>query len=115
MDFGFWRYMFAQPQYRAGGQTLLSIFPAKPTSTPAIQYNQSFIFNELAKVNDLRNRIAHHEPICFRQGQPVIDTTYARQHHALVLQLFQWVSVNEAALLYGLDHISTVCNQVDTL
>lgn len=115
MDFGFWRYMFAQPQYRAGGQNLLGIFPAKPTSTQAIQYNQSFIFNELAKVNDLRNRIAHHEPICFQQGQSVIDTRYARQHHALILQLFQWMSVNEAALLYGLDHISSVCGQVDAL
>lgn len=115
MDFGFWRYMFAQPQYFSGGQSLLHIFPSKPTSTPAIQYNQSFIFNELAKINDIRNRIAHHEPICFQQGHPVINTTYARQHHALILQLFQWMNINEAALLYGLDHITTVCNQIDQL
>lgn len=113
MDFGFWRYMFAQPQYRAGGQTLLQIFPAKPTSTATIQYNQSFIFNELAKVNDIRNRIAHHEPICFQPGHSVIGTTYARQHYALILQLFQWMSINESALLYGLDHINTVCDQID--
>lgn len=37
-DFGFWRYFYAQPQFLAGGQTLLRIFPSKPTSTPAIQY-----------------------------------------------------------------------------
>jgi hypothetical protein len=37
MDFGFWRYLFAQPQYFAGGQMLLHIFSAKPRSTPAIQ------------------------------------------------------------------------------
>jgi len=115
MDFGFWRYMFAQPQYRAGGQTLLQIYPAKPTSTATIQYNQSFIFNELAKVNDIRNRIAHHEPICFQPGHPIINTTYARQHYALILQLFQWMSINESALLYGLDHINTVCDQIDHL
>lgn len=115
MDFGFWRYMFAQPQYFSGGQSLLQIFPSKPTSTPAIQYNQSFIFNELAKINDIRNRIAHHEPICFQQGHPVIGTIYARQHHVLILQLFQWMNVNEATLLYGLDHITTVCNQIDQL
>lgn len=115
MDFGFWRYMFAQPQYFSGGQSLLQIFPSKPTSTPAIQYNQSFIFNELAKINDIRNRIAHHEPICFQPGHANIDTTYARQHQTLILQLFQWMNVNEASLLYGLDHITTVCNQIDQL
>ena len=36
MDFGFCRYLFAQPQFYAGGQTLLRIFPSKPTSTPSI-------------------------------------------------------------------------------
>ena len=59
MDFGFWRYLFAQPQFHAGRQTLLHIFPAKPKSTPAIQYNHSFVFNQLGQINDLRNRIAH--------------------------------------------------------
>ena len=77
MDFGFWRYLFAKPQFFAGGQNLLHVFPAKPTSTPAIQYNQTFIFNELEKINELRNRIAHHEPVCFLPKQPVKDTTYA--------------------------------------
>ncbi len=115
MDFGFWRYLFAQPQFYVGGQSLLHVFPAKPTSTPAIQYNHTFIFNELEKINDLRNRMAHHEPICFVPGQPVKDTTYARQHYNLILQLFQWMSVDEAALLYGLDHILTVCNEIDAL
>ena len=115
MDFGFWRYLFAQPQFFAAGQTLLRVFPAKPTSTPAIQYNHTFVFNQLGQINDLRNRIAHHEPICFIAGRSVKDTTYARQHYNLILQLFQWMSIDEAALLYGLDHIVTVCNEIDAL
>lgn len=116
MDFGFWRYQFSSAQYRATGGSLLRIFPAKPASTAAIHYNQAFIFNELAKVNNLRNRIAHHEPICFlHNGGAVTDTTYARQHYNLILQLFQWMSINESELLYGLDHINTVCNRIDTL
>ncbi|MEW5799881.1 MAG: Abi family protein [Bacteroidota bacterium] len=115
LDFGFWRYLFAQPQFRAGGQTLLQVFPAKPTSTPAIQYNHTFVFNQLGLINDLRNRIAHHEPICFLAGQPVKDTTYARQHYGLILQLFQWMSIDEGALLYGLDHINRVCTEIDQL
>ena len=115
MDFGFWRYLFAQPQFYAGGQRLLQVFPAKPTSTPAIQYNHTFVFNELGQINDLRNRIAHHEPICFQIGHPVKNTIYARQHYNLILQLFQWMNINEAALLYGLDHIITVCDEIDAL
>lgn len=115
MEFGFWRYQFANPQFNAGGTLLMRAFPAKPRSTPATNYNHTFVFNQLEQINNLRNRIAHHEPICFLPGQPVKDTTYARQHYNLILQLFQWMSVDEAALLYGLDHIVTVCNEIDTL
>lgn len=115
LGFGFWRYMFAQHQYNATGKILLRIFPAKPTSTPAIQYNQTFVFNQLAQINNLRNRIAHHEPVCFQYGHPIKNTTYVRQHYGLIQQLFQWMSIDESALLYGLDHINTVANQIDTL
>lgn len=113
MDFGFWRYLFAQPQFYAAGQSLLAIFPAKPTSTQSIQYNQRYVFTHLGLINDLRNRIAHHEPICFQLGQAIKDTTYARQHYYLILQLFQWMSIDESALLYGLDHIVAVCDEID--
>lgn len=115
LGFGFWRFMFAPHQYTATGRTLLHIFPAKPTSTPSVQYNQTFVFNQLAQLNKIRNRIAHHEPICFKSGQPIKDTTYTRQHYSLILQLFQWMTINEGALLYGLDHINTVCTKIDVL
>ena len=115
MDFGFWRYLFAGPQFFAAGATLLHIFPGKPTSTPTMQYNHTFVFNQLGQINDLRNRIAHHEPICFLRGQPVKDTTYARQHYNLIKQLFQWMGVDEAALLYGMDHVTSICNDIDNL
>jgi len=115
MDFGFWRYLFAQHQFRAGGQTLLHIFPAKPISTPALNYNHTYVFNQLEQINHLRNRIAHHEPICFIPGQPVKCTVYIRRHYDLICQLFQWMQIDEAELLYGLDHINTVCNSIDCL
>jgi hypothetical protein len=51
MDFGFWRYLFAQHQFRAGGQTLLRIFPAKPVSTPVVNYNHTYVFNQLEQIN----------------------------------------------------------------
>ena len=115
LGFGFWRYLYSPHQYRAGGQTLLGVFSSRPTSTPTLQYNATYIFNELQRINSLRNRIAHHEPICFAPGQALIDTTYVRQHYNLILQLFQWMSIDESALLYGLDHIVVVCNEIDGL
>lgn len=115
LGFGFWRFMFAQNQFNATGRVLLRVFPSKPTTTPTIQYNNTYIFNQLAQLNDIRNRMAHHEPICFLPQQPVKNTTYARQHYNLILQLFQWMQIDEAALLYGLDHINTLCNEIDNL
>lgn len=78
MDFGFWRYTFAQHQFYAGGQSLLAIFPAKPKSTPTLRYNQTYVFRELEKINSFRNRLAHHEPVCFAIGKAVVDTDYAK-------------------------------------
>ena len=46
--------MFSPVQYRVTGRTLLSIFPNKARSTPQVQYNHSYIFNELDKINTLR-------------------------------------------------------------
>ncbi|KAA3652002.1 MAG: CAAX protease, partial [Bacteroidetes bacterium] len=40
---------------------------------------------------------------------------YARQHYNLILQLFQWMQINELSLLYGLDHIDRVCDEIDNL
>lgn len=51
LEFGVWKYMFSAPQYRATGQCLLRVFPYKPRSSAAMQYNPAFFFNELDKVN----------------------------------------------------------------
>jgi hypothetical protein len=115
LGFGFWRYMFAPHQFAATGRTLLRVFPGKPVSTVAFQYNQTYIFNQLARINQLRNRIAHHEPICFIPGQAVRSTTYARDHYSLIRQLFQWMSIDEGQLIYGLDHILSYCDEIDLL
>lgn len=115
MEFGFWRYLFARHQFYAAGSTLLTAFPSKPVSTPAMQYNAKFFFERLEKINNLRNRLAHHEPVCFRQGLNVKDTTYARDHYNLLLQFFEWLSIDDRKLLYGLDHVLRICNKIDSV
>lgn len=115
MAFGFWRYLFARHQFRSGGQSLLAVFPSKPKSNPTLNYNNHFFFIQLEKVTVLRNRLAHHEPVCFQIGTHIKDTRYARQNYAFILQLFQWMDIHETSLLYGLDHICELCDRMDKL
>ena len=115
MEFGVWKYMFSPVQYRLTGSQLLHIFPNKTRSTPHIQYNHSYVFNELDKINTLRNRIAHHEPVCFYLQQPVIDTSYILNEYQKIQTLFMWMDIDSRALLYGLDHIQQVCSRINEL
>lgn len=71
--------------------------------------------NIMSYARMVRYRIAHHEPICFSLGESVRNTTYVRQHYALILQLFKWMMIDEGSLLYVLDHIDIVCDEIDDL
>lgn len=113
MEFGVWKHMFSREQFAATGRTLLRVFPYKPTSTPTMQYNHTYMFNELDKVNTLRNRIAHHEPVCFALGASVVDTSYIRTQHERLHRLFAWMGFDSGSMLYGLDHVLNVCDKVD--
>ncbi len=115
LGFGFWRYMFAPNQYRATGRTLLQILPNKPRSTRTIHYNNTFVFNELASLNKIRNRIAHHEPICFRLGHSIIDTDYAIDRYIRIKKLFFWMDIDCQPLLYGLDHVDSIVNKINSI
>lgn len=115
MEFGVWKYMFSPIQYRVTGRNLLAIFPNKPRSSREMQYNQTYIFNELDKVNSLRNRIAHHETICFATNTSTIDTSYVINIYSKIKTLFSWMDIDSNSLLYGLDHINRVCSQINQL
>lgn len=111
MEFGVWKFMFNNVQYRLANRCLLNIFPNKPASTVQAQYNNTFIFNELDQINIIRNRIAHHEPVCF--GNPIcIDTQGVLDCYGRIVRLFQWMNINAATLLYGLDHVKNVANKI---
>lgn len=110
MDFGFWRWCFSKHQYRLGGAILLQIFPNRPQSTPIQQYNNTYVFSKLERINMLRNRLAHHEPICFMAGNNAKNTQYARDHYSDIVEMFTWLDIDHKALLYGLDHILKVAD-----
>lgn len=108
MEFGVWKYLYSNAHYRLTGQILLSAFPNKPRSSAQVQYDHSYIFRELNFINNIRNRIAHHEPICF--GNPYgIDTSYALSHYIRIMTLFHWMGIDAPHMLYGLDHVNREC------
>jgi hypothetical protein len=97
LTFGFWTYKFASKEFAAAGSTLLKILPGRPFGT-----NHTKVFKELTSINRIRNRIAHHEPICF--GTPIsISTVYAAQKYYQIVELLQWVGVDAKQFLYGID------------
>ncbi len=112
MEFGIWKYMYSGPQYFATGQKLLSVFPLKPRSTPVLQIDNKYIFNELDHINLLRNRIAHHEPICFATGLPIKSVTFIKEEYQRILKLFDWMDIKGSELLYGIDHVNKACNMI---
>lgn len=113
MEFGIWKYMFSSPQYRASNRVLLQVFPNKPTSTREIQYNNTFIFNELDRVNSLRNRIAHHEPICFPAGFATITTSYIEYIYNKILTLLAWLGIDAESYLMGIEHVDAICKRLN--
>lgn len=76
-----------------------------------MQYNNAFVFNELNMINNIRNRIAHHEPICFASAGN-IDTQGVLDCYAKMMRLFQWMNIDANALLYGLDHVGVVSSSI---
>ena len=70
------------------------------------------IFNELDKVNSLRNRIARHEPICFRLHASEIDTSFIVNEYQKIQTLFSWMGIDSRSMLYGLDHVQSVCSKI---
>ena len=117
MEFGIWKYMFSNVQYNLTGQNLLSVFPKKPKSTRIQRFDNTYIFQELDYINNLRNRIAHHEPICFGNGfnRNGIDTSYALNRYSRILTLLTWLDIDGASLLYGLGDVKGICNKINSL
>ena len=115
MEFGVWKYMYSGPQYLATGRQLLKAFPDKPKSTPTAQYNNQYIFNELDAVNRIRNRIAHHEPVCFLQDSDQISTAHLLSVYDKVMTLFSWMGIDSKSLLYGMDHVKSVCQKIENM
>jgi len=108
LTFGFWTYQFAPKEFAAAGSTLLEVFPSRPFGT-----RQKMIFQNLIKINDIRNRIAHHEPVCFEKN--IISARRARRRYELILELLGWLGCNPPQMLSGIDRVEEAINLIESI
>ncbi|MDR1120334.1 MAG: Abi family protein [Dysgonamonadaceae bacterium] len=103
LSFGIWTYMFSRNCYKNSGKTLLQIFPNKTHGL-----NQKDIYDDLDRIRLFRNRIAHHEPLCFnRMGEIHVD--YVRRIYDLITQYVEFLGYKANELFYGVETpISTI-------
>lgn len=97
VSFGFWTHLFTRQPFRLGGQNLLRIFPNRVAGL-----GQRAVFNELQEIKTFRNRIAHHEAICFDDNGN-IDLSRTQSKYALILKYIDFLGYNSNHLFYGID------------
>ncbi len=108
LSFGFWNYMFAPIQFLVGGQGLHKIYVNRTKGT-----NQKQIFNELDKIRSLRNRIAHHEPLCF-SFQNLICTEKTKSTNELIKKHIQWLGFEPEKLFLELDNTTDILQKIES-
>lgn len=97
LSLGFWTYLFTKYPFAKGGKSILKILPNK--SKPL---GQRMVYNDLMRIKNFRNRIAHHEPICFdEKGQ--VNSSYARDNYLLILRYMLFLGFVDKQLLWGMD------------
>ncbi len=97
VSFGFWPHLFTRNPFIRGGQSLLQIFPNRTKGL-----GQRSIYNDLHDIKDFRNRIAHHEAICF-DSNGCKNVTPAESYYNLIIKYVNFLGYSENHLFYGLD------------
>jgi hypothetical protein len=109
LSLGCWTFMFSRNCYRNSGKTLLRIFPHK---APGL--NQSDIYGDLDIIRAFRNRIAHHEPLCF-DNAGAVNVAYVQNILSLIIKYIGFLGYNTNELLFGVDPPSSTILKIEKL
>jgi hypothetical protein len=107
LTMGFWTKLFSKKRYKRGGKTLLQIFPNKRKGK-----NQADVYKDLTHIREFRNRIAHHEPICF-DGSGNISTAFARRHYQLICEYIDFMGQQSYDVIKCAEMPDEVLNKID--
>lgn len=106
---GFWTFLFTKNNYKRGGKTLLQIFPNKKKGK-----NQADVYKDLTLIREFRNRIAHHEPICFN-GAGHISTAFARMHYQLICEYVEYMGQDPLNVIQWAERPDEVLEKIDDI
>lgn len=81
---GFWTSFLEPRHFRLLRASPLNAFPHRPSSTSRAQ-----VYKRLDDIRKFRNRISHHEPICFNGGN--FDLSYAQSMHSCLIEVGKWI------------------------
>jgi hypothetical protein len=109
LSFGFWVNLFAPIQFRLAGQNLHKIFSNRPKGTQPKQ-----VFTELNIILDFRNRVAHHEPICFNGSQTINLANVVNTYNSII-KLTQWLAIDNVKFLKDLDNTTQIITEINSL
>ena len=109
LSFGVWTFLFSRNCYKNSGKTLLQILPKK---THGLSLKD--IYADLDKIRAFRNRIAHHEPLCFDSSDKV-NVAYAREIYTLTIRYIDFMSYCSNELLYGIEAPLSTIEKIDEL
>jgi hypothetical protein len=109
LSLGVWTFLFSRNCYKSSGKTLLQIFPKK-----AHGLNQKDIYSDLDKIRIFRNRIAHHEPLCF-DSAGAINVHYVKEIYALIIKYIDFLGYTTNELLYGVEVPSSTITKIQQL
>ena len=107
LTMGFWTKLFSKKRYKRGGKTLLQIFPNKRKGK-----NQADVYKDLTHIREFRNRIAHHEPICF-DGVGNISTAFARSHYQLICEYIGYMGQQPDNVIQWAEKPDEILNKID--
>lgn len=109
LTMGFWTKLFSKKRYKCGGKTLLQIFPNKKKGK-----NQADVYKDLTHIREFRNRIAHHEPICF-DGIGNISTAFARSHYQLICEYIDYLGQQSDKVIQWAEKPDNIMHKIDAL
>ncbi|MBP6827610.1 MAG: hypothetical protein KA165_13700 [Saprospiraceae bacterium] len=98
LGLGFWKAAFGPKEFSAAGSSLLEIFPKRPKGV-----SQGDVLKLLTRINNVRNRIAHHDPVCFDKDK--ISTVSAEECYHNCLTIMNWLGLDTNLHLVNVDFV----------
>lgn len=84
LNFGFWNSLYETHHYALLKGVPCTIFKKLPSG-----YGRKEINNRIQQIRNLRNRISHNEPLCFKNDK--FDLTYVNEMYDLLCDFMTWI------------------------